>query len=130
MKLNNDDVYTPRPESPSDNTEDVRGGDAVFTLRGNHDYMWDGIPATNRKDTSGLACAKKVKNHYYLKVNNKLEIFNPLDDTHVSTSSRVTGNLPIWRYIKVSYSTFAHYAHFLKTRNTTYLTLARREMTV
>lgn len=125
MKLEETDVFRPaKKEEPVD----ARPGDAIFTLRGNHDYMYDDIPATNRKENSGLACAKKVKGNYYLRINGKGEIFNPLDDSHVNSAGRMQSNIPMWKYVRVSYVAFAHYAHFLKTRNLAYLTLARRDM--
>ena len=125
MKFEEVDVYRAKPVSES---VDAREGDAIFTLRGNHDYMFDDIPATKRKETSGLACAKKEKSNYFIRINNKGEIFNPLEQNHVNSAGRMYGSLPVWRYIKVTYTTFAHYAHFLKTRNIAFLTLCRRDM--
>lgn len=124
MKLEQEDVYNPNKPEP----KDVRTGDAVFTLRGSHDYMYDDIPATNRKDTSGHACAKKTGSNYFIRMNNRGEIFNPLEQNHINTAGRMYNNLPVWRYVKVTYTTFAHYAHFLKTRNLAFLTLTRRDM--
>lgn len=123
--------------SPKSDQETVKDyapvGEVVFTVKGQHDYIYEDIPAIydqgktkaeNRKN----ACAKKVGHRYYFKMNGKGEIFNPIDNEHLRTSTRIENNLPVWKYVHVSYTTFCHYIHFLKTRNQTFLTLARRDM--
>ena len=126
MKFSDTDVF--RVERKTPEPVDARSGDAIFTLRGNHDYMYDDIPATNRKENSGLACAKKEGGRFYVRINEHAAPPPPLDTTHVNTAGRIRNGLPTWKYLKVSYSTFAHYAHFLKTRNLAFLTLARRDI--
>ena len=128
MKMNDVDVFRPNNTQKESEPADARKGDAIFTMRGNHDYMYDDIPATNRKESSGHACAKKEGSRYYIRMNTAGEIFNPLDISHVNGAGRTKGDMPVWRYIKVTYTTFAHYAHFLKTRNIAFLTLTRRDM--
>lgn len=129
MKLNDvEDVFRPNNVKERVEPVDARKGNAIFTMRGNHDYMYDDIPATNRKESSGHACAKKEGNRYYIRMNGAGEIFNPLDIAHVNGAGRVKGDMPVWRYVKVTYTTFANYAHFLKTRNIAFLTLTRRDM--
>ena len=129
MRINKVDVYRPGEKVEKiEGAADAREGDAIFTMRGNHDYMYDDIPATNRKENSGLACAKKVRGNFYIKMNDRQEIYDPLEESHVNTAGRVRGGLSTWRYVKVAYTTFAHYAHYLKTRNSTYLTLTRRDL--
>lgn len=125
-----DEVNVFRQNKVKDEAVDAREGDAIFTMRGNHDYMYDDIPATNRKENSGLACAKKVKGKFFIRINNRGEIFDPLEPNHVNSAGRSQNNIPIWKYRNVSYSTFAHYAHYLKTRNQAYLTMTRRDMVV
>jgi hypothetical protein len=105
----------------------------VFTIRGSHDYMYQDLPAINDKEKNKAdgrkdACAKKVGHRYFIKINNRGDVFNPIDPEHLRSSNKTEYNLPIWKYTHVPYTTFAHYAHFLKTRNQTFLTLARRDM--
>lgn len=127
MRIENIDVFRENKELDS-KAVDARVGDAVFTVRGSHDYMYDDIPATNKKENTGTACAKKNRGNFFIKMNNKGELYNPLDSTHLNTSGRMQNNLPVWRYVRVPYTAFAHYAHFLKTRNSVFIVMAKRDM--
>ncbi len=107
--------------------------EVVFTVRGQHDYMYQDMPAIydqgkikaeNRKD----ACAKKVGHRYFIKVNNRGDIYNPIDSTHSETSNKKENDIPVWQYRSVAYTTFCHYMHFLKTRNQNFLIYARRDL--
>jgi hypothetical protein len=128
--FNKDDVFT----IDKDNVKDFDPVDeVVFCLRGLHDYMYQDIPcikdlkkqkAVDRKE----ACAKKVKHWYFIKINSKGELYNPLDVSHERSYNRVQNGIPVWSFKKVPYSTFAHYAHFLQTRNLAFMNLARREI--
>lgn len=128
--FNQEDLFVP----DKDNVRDFDPvTEKVFCMRGNHDYVYQGIPcvnntkqelAANRKE----ACAKKVGHHHYIKMNNKGELYNPLESAHERSYKRVQNGIPVWNFKKVPYSTFAHYAHFLQTRNLSFLNLARREI--
>jgi len=107
--------------------------EVVFTVRGEHDYMFDDIPAMYDKgktkaENRSTACAKKVGHRHFIKINNRGDIFNPLDNTHLESSDRKENNIPVWKYVSVAYTTFCHYIYFLKTRNQNFLTLAKRDL--
>jgi len=138
MRLNIKDVessvFTPKKEKELEGVVDYKPvREVVFTIRGEHDYMHDDIPAIYdsakvKAESRKTACAKKVGHRYYLKINRNGELFNPIDTNHLSSSSRQENNLPVWKYTNVAYTTFCHYAHFLKTRNQNFLIIARRDL--
>ena len=106
--------------------------EVTFTVRGMHDFMWEGIPALLKKgnidpENRKEACARRVGKNYYIKVNTFGDVFNPTDNTHLNSSRKKYNNMPVWRFVKVGYTPFAHYVHFLKTRNTSYLSFTRRD---
>jgi len=138
MRLNIKDVessvYTPN-QNKVEGVVDYKPTkeDVVFTIRGEHDYMYEDIPAISdstrvKAEMRKTACAKKVGHRYYLKINSRGELFNPIDPAHLAQSDRKENGLPIWKYANVAYTTFCHYSHFLKTRNQNFLILARRDM--
>lgn len=136
MRLTNKDVqdavFTPFKDKEAVDYKPVQG-EVVFTIRGEHDYMHEDLPALNdnkkvKAENRKMACAKKVGSRYYLKINGRGELFNPIDSNHTKTSDKLENNIPMWKYVNVAYTTFAHYAHFLKTRNQNYLTFARRDL--
>ena len=79
-------------------------------------------------ELSPEACARKVGGSYYLRMNRRGEIYNPLDSAHTSMSHKHSEGIPVWRYVNVSYAAFKNYSMFLSTRNPIYLTWARREL--
>ena len=129
-----EDVFTISKEKEAANVKDFDPvHEVVFTLRGQHDYTYQDIPAIRDKAKVKAidrpeACAKKVGHLHFIKVNNKGELYNPIEASHGRTSKKQQNGLPVWKYHKVPYSTFAHYAHFLQTRNVAFINLARREL--
>mgnify|MGYP001611198714 CR=1 FL=1 len=125
-----DDVWEPKNAAVKQVVDHDPVNEVLFTLRGQHDFTYDDIPAISSRsgaEFSKEACAKKNGHKYYLRMNIRGEIYNPLDFSHTSNSSRVVDGLPFWKYIEVSYTDcFAHYAHFLKNRDIVFFNLARR----
>ncbi len=129
MRVETVDVWTPEPSRDVKDRDPV--GEIYFTLKGQHDYTYDDIPALQNVagiEFSKEACAKKRGHRYYLKYSTRGELYDPINLEHTNSATRIIDGRPLWRYIEVGYTCFAHYAHFLKNRNSTYYVFARREL--
>ncbi len=141
MKAEKLGVYTPNSEFSRN--KDPRVGDPrepqdmdpvkdlFFTLRGQHEFMYQDMPAIapgKNVEFSKEACARKTGHRYYIRVNQRGELYNPLDSAHATHAGRFDNGLPVWRYLNVGYQSFKSYVMFLQTRNTNHLNWARREM--
>lgn len=134
MRINTKDVEASVFSPEKQESVDYKPvSEVVFTIRGEHDYTFEDIPALHdsaktKAETRRVACAKKVGHRYFLKLNSRGELFNPIDPSHLDSSNHKSNGIPVWKYVNVAYTTFCHYAHFLKTRNQSFLTHARRDL--
>lgn len=86
------------------------------------------IKAHERPD----ACARKIigtrNERYYIKANDKGELFDPQDRSMISEQNRKSFGRKVWQLKEVRKLAFEYYLQFLSSQNKAFLGLARRNL--
>ena len=117
-RVNADDVSLFSPNAKAPNTPEKISERIVYTLKGDN---------VSSKDEYN-AYAYEEDGKHFIKLNNRHELFNPLDLNHINSVFAVEKRKEKWNWKKIPESAFEAYLTFLDTHNASFLNIARREI--